>query len=158
MLANGAELYKFLDGLFYPHGFVRKKDTWYLNSNECIVFFHTSKSPFSGHYDHVMGCFYKKVYTDSNNFPKYYKSNLKQGIDNFVEKKKVKMALDMEDNSFKGQEREELLKNLVEVYVIPFLIEISTEEGIRKAVEKKPTLKHYMDAETKDALSISEDD
>ncbi len=38
MLSNSIELYSFLDKLFTPRGYIRKKDTYYLNTPECIIF------------------------------------------------------------------------------------------------------------------------
>ena len=61
MLNNSKELYIFLDELFMPHGFFRKKDTYYFSSDECICFFSIGKSSLGGHYDHVMGCFLKEL-------------------------------------------------------------------------------------------------
>jgi hypothetical protein len=60
MISNGKELYIFLDDLFKPQGFVRKKDTYYKSTLDCIVFFSIGKSEFGGRYESVMGSFYKK--------------------------------------------------------------------------------------------------
>jgi hypothetical protein len=43
MISKGKELYRFIDTIMIPHGYVRKKDTWYLHSEECICFLSVGK-------------------------------------------------------------------------------------------------------------------
>ena len=63
-------------------------------------------------------------------------------------------AFDLNEKAFKGQEREKVIQDLLENYVVPFLMLISTGVGIKKAVKKYKTLKNRIDVKTREALSI----
>jgi hypothetical protein len=154
MVVNGSELYKFLDTIFLAHAFRRKKDTWYFHTNECICFFHTAKSPYSGQFDHVMGCFVKKVYGSEEEFPKFNKANLKSSLRMLTDEDFVQKTFDLEDAPFKDMQREARLKDLIEQYAIPFLLGVSTEEGIRKSVKTMTGLVKRVDLKTRKALGI----
>lgn len=143
-----------MDTIFLAHAFRRKKDTWYFHTNECICFFHTAKSPYSGQFDHVMGCFVKKVYGSGEEFPKFNKANLKFSLRSLTDEDFVQETLDMENSSFKDMQRETRLKDLVEKYAIPFLLGVSTEEGIRKSVKQAAGLVKRVDLKTRKALGI----
>ena len=144
MLNNTKELYIFLDKIFVAHGFCRKKDTFYFSTDECICFFTIVKSSLSGHYDHVMGCFFKEIMIDKDDFPKYYKNHLKFSLTHLANRNIVKQVFDFENHSYKYDEREKIIKKLIEEKALPFLKDISTKEGILKAVDKYKDLVHYI--------------
>jgi len=136
MISNGKELFTLLDNLLKPHGFIRKKDTWYLHTPECICFFSIGKSQFGGHYDHVMGCFLKEIHDDLEEYPKYYKNDLKYGLDDLADKQTVKEVLDFQNSKFVQNQREIILKDLIENHAVPFLKDISSKEGIKDSIKK----------------------
>lgn len=154
MIANGKDLYNLIDSLLKPHNYVRKKDTWYLHTTECICFLSIVKSKFSGAYDHVMGCFLKELYKGKEEFPKYFKNHLKFGIDNFVDKEQVKRVFDLENTEFTGNEREEIIRGYIEKYVIPFLNDVSSKHNIKKAVEKYKDLIYWLDGDLRIKLKL----
>jgi hypothetical protein len=136
MISNGKELFTFLDNLLKPHGFIKKKTTWYLNTPECICFFHIEKSSFGGHYDHVMGCFLKEIHDEIDDFPKYFQNDLKYSLSDLADKDLVVEVLDFENKKFIQNEREDILKDLVENHAVPFLKDISSKEGIIDSIKK----------------------
>ena len=158
MISNAKELFGFMDTLLKPQGYLRKKDTYYLVTSECICFFCIIKSDFGGYYEDLMGCFVKGVYDGKDEFPKYYKNNLKYVLNYFVDSNLVKEVFDLENKTYVANEREFLIKELIEMYVIPFLKDISTKEGIRAAIHKYKELKYYMDYDLRSALGISIED
>jgi hypothetical protein len=155
MLNNTKELYSFLDKLFLAHGFCRKKDTYYFSTDECICFFSIGKSSLGGHYDHVMGCFLKEIMIDKDDFPQYYKSHLKFSLRNLANRNTVKQVFDFENHSYKNDEREKIIKRFIEEKALPFLKDVSTKEGILKAVEKYKDLVHYVKGDLMTHLSIT---
>jgi len=128
MISNQKELYAHIDKILKPYGYIRKKETWYLHTEECICFLTIGKSPFGGRYDNVMGCFLKELYDSTDMFPKYYKNDLKFGIGDIANKELVKKVLDLENRDFIDTAREETIKDLIENYIIPFLKDVSTKE------------------------------
>ena len=154
MLNNSKELYIFLDKLFFPQGFCRKKDTYYFTTDECICFFSIGKSSLGGHYDHVMGCFLKKLMINEDNFPKYNMNHLKFSLRELANRKIVKQVFDFENHEYKNDEREKVIKNLIEKKALPFLKEISTQKGILDAVEKYKDLKYWMKGDLGSYLNI----
>ena len=155
MIANGTDIYYLIDSILKPRGFVRKKDTYYLHTLECICFFSIGKSPFGGHYDHVMGCFVKAIMKEKNEFPKYYKSHLKFNIADIAGKEVVKKVFDLENKEFVKDERERAIRNLIENYLIPFLDDISSVTKILKAIKKYGDLKYYVVSDLQDYLGIT---
>jgi hypothetical protein len=134
MINNGKELLNLLDGIYKSHGFIKKKDAWYLHTKECICFFSIGKSPFGGHYDHVMGAFLKEIDDYGNDdFPKYNLCHLKYHLGEIVKVNQIKKVFDLENKSFTGDEREAEIIRIVSKYVIPFLIDVSTIKGIKSA-------------------------
>lgn len=155
MIANSKDLYNLIDNILKPKGFVRKKDTYYLHTSECICFFSIGKSPYGGHYDHVMGCFLKAIIKVKDEFPKYYKNHLKFNIADIAGKEIVKKAFELENKEFVKDEREIVIKDLIENYVIPFLNDVSSVKGILKAIEKYENLKYYVVSDLQDYLGIT---
>lgn len=155
MIANGKDLYNLIDSLLKPKGFVRKKDTYYLHTSECLCFFSIGKSPFGGHYDHVMGCFLREILKLKDEFPKYYKNHLKFNIADIASKEIVKRAFDLENKEFVKDEREIIIKDLIKNCVIPFLSDVSSVKGIMKALKKYKDLKYYVVSDLQDYLGIT---
>ncbi|MBX3254198.1 MAG: DUF4304 domain-containing protein [Chitinophagaceae bacterium] len=157
MIANQKSLYEFVDRTLKPHGFIKKKDTWYLHTKECICFLVITKSPFAGRYEDLMGAFLKEMNTDGD-FPKYEKGHLKYSFKDIIASKKVKQILDLENNQFKGEEREEAIKNILENYAIPFLQKISTKQGIINAINEYEDLIYRVRTSLKERLGIQDEE
>ena len=153
MINNGNELISYIDSNILPHGFVRKKDTYYRHTEECICFFHIEKSTFGGRYDNSIGCFLKEINDVKEKYPAYYKCNLKYSLRQLFDKKIVHEAFDLENKMYTNHQREDLLENFIKGAVI-FLDDISTKAGISKAMLKYEDLVHYMDGDLYSHLKI----
>jgi len=154
MLNNTKALFDFLDKLFIPEGFYRKKDTYYFSTDECICFFSIGKSPFGGYYDHVMGCFLKVLMETKEEFPAFNKNHLKYSLRELANKNLVKQVLNFEKHTYKENEREKILERLIKSKALPFLKEVSTKKGILEAVEKYKDLKYLIKGDLADFLKI----
>lgn len=152
MISNQKELYTFLDKVLAPYGYKRKVDAWYLENKECICFISVVKSDYSGRYSDSIGAFAKGALETVEKYPKCFKGHLKYNIGDIAENDSTEKAFDLENKDFVAMEREQLLKQLIEKYAIPFLEDVSTEEGIRIALNKykglpnrtKLSLKKYL--------------
>ncbi|NNV57651.1 DUF4304 domain-containing protein [Limnovirga soli] len=156
MIINQKDFYKLIDSILSPLGFIKKKETWYLHTDDCICFFAAAKSPYGGYYGHVMGCFLKEIYEGEDEFPKYYKYNLIYSISDLAQKDLVKKAFDLENNEFVKGERETIIEDLIVNYALPFLNSIKTKSGIKIAINEYTGLKYGMDLKIKNALSIED--
>jgi len=136
MISNEMELYHFLDNVFKGHGYVRKKDTYYIHSKECICFFHITKSSFGGQYDHFMGCFLNEINKEKGNFPAYNKCHLRYSLRELADKELVKKAFDLENKEFSNHQREDVITGLINNLAVKFLEDVSTKDGIIKAINK----------------------
>jgi len=154
MIINQKELFSFIETIFKEYGFVKKKNCWYLTTPECICFFYLAKSSYSGLYENVLGGFLKEINTSEKDFPDYYKCDLRYAIEDMADKNLVKRAFDLENGEFKESERELLIKKLIESFAIPFLKDISTKDGIKKAMTKYDGLIYMTNADLKKYLSI----
>lgn len=156
MIVNGSQLYKALDRLLLPNGFVKRGDTYYYCTSECICFFSIGKSPYGGQYDHVMGCFLKKINEEKGPFPKFNKSHLQYSLREMTDKELVKNVFDLEANIYNGNERELLIADLLMNYVIPFIKDVGSEKGIKIAINKYSGLKNRVKAKLWDYLELQD--
>jgi hypothetical protein len=157
MIINGNELFKFVNGILEPEGFLRKKDIWYCFTPECICYFGLRKSEFGGFYDAGIGCFLKEIYTEKDEYPKPGKRHLFYPLEDFVGRDLLRNTFDLENQEFSNDERELLIADLLNKYVIPFLSEISTKDGIKRAMYKYKDLKHYARGELLLVLNMNID-
>ena len=155
MISSGRELYNIIDKILKPLGYIKEKDTWYLHTVDCICYFTCGKSPYGGgEYGHAMGCFLKEIYEGKDEFPKYYKDNLRYSLSDMVNKDLVKNVFNLEYSNFINNERELIITDLLENYAVPFLINVSTKNGIVNSVKKYKGLENRMDLKIKKALGI----
>ncbi|MFT3948783.1 MAG: DUF4304 domain-containing protein [Agriterribacter sp.] len=155
MIVNQKQLYKCIDEILKPNGFIRKKDTWYLHTTECICFIIFAKSPYAGRYGELMGVFLKEI-NNEGDFPSYEKAHLKYNIKWLMDSEKVKQILNLENNEFKDNERENAIRNILENYAIPFIRKLSTKQGIINAISEYDDLVYYARLSLKEKLDISD--
>lgn len=159
MISNKKELYNYLDGIFCALGYVRKRNTWYFLTEECICFFVIEKSDYSGSFGDAFGCFVKELPISSGKeFPEYYKSHLRISLSFFVDNEIAEKIFDLENQEFKNHERETVIHDLIVKHTLPFLKTISTKQGIKDVSEEYAQLKYYMYAALREAIGISDDD
>jgi hypothetical protein len=160
MIANEKELFAFVDRILKPAGLVRKKDTYYLNTPECTAYVVVAKSDYGGQYSIGMGGFLKSLLGKDNDFPPFYKSHLRMDIGLLTDKDNLKQIFDLENHEFIKSERETKIGYVIEKFVLPFLNEISTKEGIIEAIKKYETSQYRLMVmlDLKRALGIPCDD
>lgn len=157
MISNQRELYNLIDSVLKPFKFIKKKETWYRHTDDCICYFTCGKSPYGGgEYGHAMGCFLKEIYEGKDEFPKYYKDNLRYSLSDMANKDVVEKVFNLEGRNFVNNERELIITDLITNHAVPFLNDVSTKEGIINAVDKYKGLKNRMDLKIKKALSIED--
>jgi len=158
MISNANELSNCVDVILRPKGYVKKKETWYKFTSECICFFVLKKSPFSGQFENLLGCVLKEINEDSKEFPEYFKNHLSFELEHLAGKELVENAFSLEYRGFSGDRREEIIRYLIEDYVVPFLSEIGSKEGIKQAFSKYSSLKYRMRVNLKNALALPVED
>jgi hypothetical protein len=155
MINNGNELIKLIDSLLTSHGFIKKKDTWYNNTKDCICFFSFGKSDLGGgQYNHVFGSFLKELHVDLDEFPKFNMNDLKYNLHEFYGKTAVTEVFNLENRAFVNDEREQLISKYMEQAAIPFLKKVSTKDGILKALKDHPDLKFFCKVRLKEHFGI----
>jgi hypothetical protein len=147
-------MYAFFDKILSPHELVRYKDTWYQDTGECIVFFCVGKDRGAGRYGDQMGSFLKRIMEEKREYPPYYQAPLRFGLSEFVDRDLVTRVFDLKNDEFKNEEREYLMREFVELYVLPFLKDVSTPERIKGAMDKYPALTYSTYLTLKSALGI----
>ncbi len=155
MINNASELNSLIDEILKKVGFHKNKNTWYFYSYECICFFTIEKAPHgSGYFGHLLGCFLRELRNDLEEFPKYYEKDLGYNLSEIIGKEIPKNAFDLLNNKFISNERELVITELFENYIIVFLKEVSSKEGIKEAIIKYPKLKFFLSMELKKLLLI----
>lgn len=154
MIANGKALFDLIDTILKKEGFIKKKDTWYKPTEDCICFFTIGKSPYGGYYDHAFGFFIKDLNATGQDYPVFYKCNLKIGLDNFADRELVKRVFDLENHEFANTEREFIITEFFELYVVPFLNDVSSKDGIKSAMNKYQDLIYYLDGDARKHLKL----
>jgi hypothetical protein len=102
-----------------------------------------------------MGCFIKELINVKTQHPPYYKNHLKYTLGLLADKELVQRVFDLENIEFVGEEREFVLKELFELYAIPFLQDVSSKEGIRNAVKKYDGLVNYIKLDARKCLIMN---
>lgn len=156
MVANSKELRDIFDRKLCSHNFLKKKDTYYLETEECLCFFYLGKSKFGGQYEDVFGCFSKEINQELKNFPPYYKCDLRFTLGLLLPKYKdaIKKVFDLENDTFSNNEREEYIERLLDEHAIPFIKLIGTKKGIIQAIKKHSKLKHYIEYDLLHSLKL----
>lgn len=158
MISNGKALNNFIDLILNQQGYLKKKDTWYKHTDECICFFSIGKSPFGGYYDHTFGFFLKDLNKPGNEFPIYYKCDLKINLDFFIGNEFTRRILDLDNPEFKASEREDIITEMFELYIMPFLEDVSSKEGIKSAVTKYADLIYHLKSDAMSHLNLEPPD
>ena len=153
MIANKKDLFGIVNSILKPQGYIKKGDTWYLHTEECICFFVLEKSPFAGRYEDLMGCFVKKIFQSTDKFPPYYKKNLGYNLDQFIGKDKARNMFDLENQKYSNDKRELEIKEVLVSFILPFLKDVSSEKGILKSIKKYKDLEYYVDGELSELLT-----
>jgi len=152
VIINQKDLFSVVNKLLQPEGYTKKGNAWYLHTSECICFFLLEKSPFAGRYEDLMGCLVKKLAHEEDEFPKYYKKNLGYTLEYFIGKKRARELFDLESRKYQNSERENEIKEIILRYVLPFLKDVSSVEGISKAINKYKDLRYYIDGELSELI------
>ncbi len=147
MISNGSELMNLVNTLLLAEGYIKKNDTWYKNSEDCITFLSMGKSPYGGRYEQTFGFFLKDLNETGEEYPVFYKCDLKIELGYFVDSDFVKRVLNLEVKEFPGTEREFIISEWFDLYIIPFLRDVSSKNGIKHAITKYSDLLYYMDAD-----------
>lgn len=158
MISNGKALIDFIDAILNKHGFVKKKDTWYKHTEDCICFFTMGKSPYGGYYDHAFGFFLKDINKTGKEFPIFYKCDLKINLQFFADYELVKRVLNLENREFKAVEREFLITEMFDLYVIPFLNDVGSKDGVKAAMNKYNNLIYYLKGDAMRYLKLDHPD
>lgn len=157
MINNEKELFALVDLVLKPHGYIKKKDTWYLRTDECICFFIIRKSDFGGKYEPAMGCFLKDlIETSSTKYPPHFKNHLIYSLEYFVDKGIINRTFDLDSKNFIKDDREIAIKDLIEKYVLSFLEDVSSKDGILNSLNKYNMLKYWIRLPLKNVLGIAD--
>ena len=142
-----------IDTILTDNGYIRRKDMWYFHTDECICFFSFGKNDL-GRFDHVMGCFLKELMETNDLYPVYYKNHLKYSLNYFQDENVNKTVFNIEFKMYKGEEREKIIEHLIKDYAVPFLNDVSSKNGIKRAMEKYKNLIYFCPAKLLDKLDI----
>lgn len=153
MISNQKELYDFIDQILKPYGFIKKKDTWYQQTDECICYLIISKSPFAGRYEELMGVFLKEMNLDGT-FPGYELAHLKYSMGQLVNNRTTRHLFDLENATFKDKEREEMIEEIITTQAIPFIQKLGSRQGIIDAIHEHKNLIHYARTSLRENLQL----
>jgi hypothetical protein len=154
MIANGKALFDLIDAILKKEGFIKRKDTWYKHTDDCICFFTIGKSPYGGYYDHAFGFFLKDLNTTGQDFPVFYKCDLKISLEVLADKDLVKRVLNLENQQFANTEREFVINELFELYIVPFLNHVSSKDNIKSAMRKYEDLIYYLNGDARKHMKL----
>lgn len=156
MINSVKDFQDIVNSLLMPLGFVKKKNTWYFETDDCICFFYlgTSRSVGIGE---MMGCFLKEIMEVEEKFPLCSGAHLRYSLEYYENPEFDSTILRLDKPVFDAV-REDELKRAIVNFAIPFLDAISTREGITETAKKIPRLKHYMFGDFRKALGIKLDE
>jgi hypothetical protein len=127
------------DQVLKNKGFIKKGNTWYSSSNECVVLLNLQHSNFSPLYYVNLASFIRK-HDDEEKYPRESICHIRMRTPAIGENgEKYAELLDLEAN-ISDEKRETSLIDMIHDCCLPNLTKLSSIDGIKKLYEEKPSL------------------
>ncbi|MES2822752.1 MAG: DUF4304 domain-containing protein [Pseudomonadota bacterium] len=120
------------------HGFKKKSSNWYLYKSEVVLVVNLQKSQYGNQF-YINCAVLVKALLDLE-FPQEEKCHIRFRLDSNgtdAPENRVKLLLDLENDSISDEDRKSELKKLITSYVLPHLEKCSTLSGITEMVNSE---------------------
>lgn len=151
--SNKRDIIKLLDALLTTHGFVRTKDDWYLDNQECVSVFGLGKSFYGGQFSLSMGILLKELRPQLLPFPPYHLCHFRGFALEFLMPNQtvLKAALNLE-NDISNSERVNSISVSINKYALPFILPLNSKQVIAQKIKTDEDFEPYCNLELKLAL------
>ena len=138
---DSAQFKKIVDNELKSQGFIKKGNSWYSSTNECIVLLNLQHSNFSSFYYVNLGSFLRKRNYDEK-YPKETECHIRTRVPYGVnDDESYHEILDL-TTDISDEKRELLLIDMIHKYCLPTLLKLSSIEGIKKLYKERPNLNY----------------
>lgn len=153
-LSNKRSLVTLLSSLLEPHGFVRVKDDWYLDNNECVSVVGLGKSLYGGQYSISIAILLKQLSPSLLPYPPFHLCHFRQNI-KFVVPASDELVISLNlENNLLPTDRVRIITDSVANYATPFLQSLSKGEIIALEIKNNDNFSPYCRVELKEFLGI----
>jgi hypothetical protein len=161
-LSSKRDLTRLLDSILLPFAFIRTKDDWYLDNQECITVIGLGKSLYGGQFSISIALLLKELNPELLPYPPFYLCNFRQGIQFIVpNQSELKAALNLENN-LPATDRANIISIAVNSFALPFILHLNTGRLIAHEIKSNKNFAPYCRLDLKLALKskgyLSEED
>jgi hypothetical protein len=154
-LSSKRDLIRLLDSLLVPHAFVRMKDDWYLDNQECVSVIGLSKSLYGGQFYISIAFLLKELSPELLPCPPFHFCHFRQASQFIVPDQQVmKAALDLE-NDVASADRLRIITLIVTQFAMPLILRLSTKSVIASEYKTNENFAPYCNLDLKLALKNS---
>lgn len=142
-MSNSKIIVDAINSVLKVHGFKKKSSNWYLHKNDVVLVVNLQKSQYGDQF-YINCAVLVKALLDLE-FPQEEKCHIRFRLDSdgtgaLVDR--VKLLLDLENNSISEEDRQAELRQLITSHALPHLEKCSTLSGIAEVVNN-PTFESW---------------
>ena len=154
-LSNKKSLVFLLDSILLPYKFVRIKDDWYLDNNECVSVIGLGKSRYGGQFSIGVAFLLKELNPELLPFPAFYLCNFRQELRLIVpDSKALTSALNLE-NDVSSFNREQVIVEMLTKYAIPLVLRLDSKKNILLEAQINDNFGPYCRLELKEFVGFN---
>ena len=132
---------KVVDKELKSQGFIKKGNSWYSSTNECIVLLNLQHSNFSSFY-YINLCSFLRKRNYDEKYPKETECHIRTRVPNSGEDGENYLEILDLTTLVSDEKRELLLIDMIHKYCLPYLLKLSSIEGIKELYKEEPSLNY----------------
>ena len=115
------------------HGFQKRKDNWYVESDDTIALVNLQSSNYTSRYYVNLAAWIKVLGTERN--PKEWKCPIRIRLDAAYpnERDRIERVFDLEDDRLTDDDRKNEITSILECLVVPFISKFHSIESLQRA-------------------------
>jgi len=151
-LSNKRDLIGLLDSLLAPHAFIRVKDDWYLDNQECIAVCGLGKSLYGGQFSIAIAFLLKELNPELLPYPPFHLCHFRQASQFIVpDQDALKAALNLE-NDVDAAKRKDVISLTVNQFAVPLIVRLNSKSIIAHEFKTNENFAPYCNLDLKLAL------
>ena len=148
-LSSKRELINLLDSLLIPRAFIRVKDDWYCDNQECVSVIGLGKSLYGGQFSISIAFLLKELSPSLLPHPPFYLCHFRQAGQFIVPNpKELKEALDLE-SGISTTNRFSVITAAILQYAVPTISRLNSKQVIANEIKTNEDFEPYSSLELK---------
>lgn len=151
-MKNKRDIIKVLDELLIPRHFVRVKDNWYLDNQECVSVIGLDKSLYGGQFSISTALLLKELAPELLPHPPFHLCNFRMNI-KFISPNwnELQTSLNLE-NDLLPANRKHIITTAITLFALPFITSLNSKQSIAHEYKINEDFEPYCNLDLKFAL------